>query len=139
MGGPESDLALLPSMEGLLMLAPPAGKRVHTMVMRTMQQERQDARLRKQEQDAAMQSFHQYVYAQLNTPRKDDILQRASQRISLWKQNKLCSQYYIRFWSSVVAAGDSETFKTKVLNASHRRSLGMMQNTPFSFLMREHR
>jgi hypothetical protein len=49
----------------------------------------------------------------------------------------LCSSYYIRFWSSVVKAGDSETFKAKVLNASKQRSAAMMQNTPFSFLMRE--
>lgn len=115
------------------------GELAPTTVTQMMQLERQDARLRKQEQDAEMQSFHQYVYAQLSTPRKDDILQRAAQRISLWKQNKLCSRYYIRFWSSVVEAGDGETFKAKVLNASRRRSIGMMQNTPFSFLMRERR
>ena len=55
----------------------------------------------------------------------------------LWQDNKLCSSYYIRFWSSVVKAGDSETFKAKVLAASKRQSAAMMQNTPFSFLMRE--
>ena len=64
-------------------------------------------------------------------------LQRAAQRIQLWQDNKLCSSYYIRFWSSVVKAGDSETFKAKVLAASKRQSAAMMQNTPFSFLMRE--
>ncbi len=102
-----------------------------------MQMEQQKARKEKLAHDAGMQSFHDYVYAQLNTARRDEILQRAAQRIGLWRQDKLCSSYYIRFWSSVVAAGDSETFRTKVLNASKRKSIGMMQNTPFSFLMRE--
>lgn len=63
----------------------------------------------------------------------------ARQRITLWKKEQLCSDYCIRFWSSVVASGDSATFKAKVLDASQRRSTGMMQNTPFSFLMREQR
>jgi len=113
-----------------------AGKHFHQMVG-VMQVEQKQARQLKLAHDAGMQSFHDYVYAQLQTPRRDEILQRAAQRISLWKQNKLCSSYYIRFWSAVVAAGDSETFKAKVLNASKRRSVAMMQNTPFSFLMRE--
>jgi hypothetical protein len=97
------------------------------------------ARQRKQAQDEALRTFHGYVYEQLNTPRKEDILGRARQRITLWKKEQLCSDYYIRFWSSVVASGDSATFKAKVLDASQRRSTGMMQNTPFSFLMREQR
>lgn len=102
-----------------------------------MQLDQKTARSEKLEHDAGLQSFHDYVCAQLDTPRRDEILQRAAQRIGLWKQNKLCSSYYIRFWSAVVAAGDSETFRAKVLNASKRKSTGMMQNTPFSFLMRE--
>ena len=102
-----------------------------------MQVEQKQARRNKLDQDEAHQSFHGYAYAQLNSPRKDEILQRAAQRIQLWQRDKLCSSYYIRFWSSVVKAGDSETFKAKVLGASKRRSAAMMQNTPFSFLMRE--
>ena len=102
-----------------------------------MRVEQEQARRDKLDHDQALQSFHGYVYAQLNTPRKDEILQRAAQRIQLWQRDKLCSSYYIRFWSSVVKAGDSETFKVKVLGASKRRSAAMMQNTPFSFLMRE--
>ncbi len=97
----------------------------------------QQARNEKQDHDAKLQSFHGYVYDQLQSPRKDEILQRAAQRIQLWQRNKLCSNYYIRFWSSVVKAGDSETFRAKVLEASKRRSTAMMQNTPFSFLMQE--
>ena len=102
-----------------------------------MQAERKQARREKLAHDEALQSFHGYVYAQLNSPRKDEILRRAAQRIQLWHDNKLCSSYYIRFWSSVVKSGDNEAFKAKVLNASKRRSAAMMQNTPFSFLMRE--
>jgi hypothetical protein len=102
-----------------------------------MQVEHKQARQDKLAHDKALQSFHDYVYAQLNSPRKDEILQRAAQRIQLWQDQKLCSSYYIRFWTSVVRAGDSDTFKTKVLGASKRRSAAMMQNTPFSFLMRE--
>lgn len=82
-------------------------------------------------------SFHAYVYEQLQSPRKEEILQRAAQRIDLWRRNKLCSSYYIRFWSAVVESGDSEVFRAKVLGASRRRAAAMMQNTPFSFLMRE--
>lgn len=96
------------------------------------------ARKSKLDQDADLQAFHGYVCAQLESPRKDEILQRAAQRIRLWQTQKLCSDYYIRFWSSVVKAGDVETFRAKVLNASSKRSVAMMQNTPFSFLMREH-
>ncbi len=102
-----------------------------------MRVEQQQARHDKQDHDEALQSFHGYVYAQLQSSRKDEILQRAADRIQLWQRNKLCSSYYIRFWRSVVNAGDSETFKAKVLDASKRRSAAMMQNTPFSFLMRE--
>lgn len=102
-----------------------------------MRVEVKQARRDKQDHDEALQSFHGYVYAQLNSPRKDEILQRAAQRIQLWQRDKLCSSYYIRFWSSVVKAGDSETFKAKVLDVSKQRSAAMMQNTPFSFLMRE--
>ena len=102
-----------------------------------MRVEQEQARRDKQDHDEALESFHGYVYAQLNSPRRDEILQRAAQRIQLWQRDKLCSSYYIRFWSSVVKAGDSETFKAKVLGASKRRSAAMMQNTPFSFLMRE--
>ncbi|WP_290904205.1 hypothetical protein [Aquabacterium sp.] len=102
-----------------------------------MQVEQQQARLDKLAHDEEIRSFHGYVYAQLQSPRKDEILRRAAERIDLWQRNKLCSSYYIRFWSSVVKAGDSETFKAKVLNAPKRRADAMMQNTPFSFLMRE--
>ena len=102
-----------------------------------MRVEQEQARHEKLAHDEQLQSFHEFVYAQLNSPRKNEILQRAAQRIQLWQDNKLCSSYYIRFWSSVVKAGDSETFKAKVLAASKRQSAAMMQNTPFSFLMRE--
>lgn len=102
-----------------------------------MQAQKLKARQNKREQDASLRTFHGYVYAQLKTARKDEILQRARERIGLWKKGKLCSDYYIRFWSAVVASGDSDTFKQRVLDASERRALGMMQNTPFSFLMRE--
>ncbi len=102
-----------------------------------MQVDQKQARHEKLDHDEQLQSFHAYVYAQLQSPRKDEILRRAAQRVQLWRDNKLCSAYYIRFWSSVVQAGDSDTFKTKVLDASKRRSAAMMQNTPFSFLMRE--
>ena len=95
------------------------------------------ARQHKQAQDAALRTFHCYVYEQLQSERKEEILRRARERIGLWKKGKLCSNYYIRFWSGVVASADSDIFKQKVLDASERRALGMMQNTPFSFLMRE--
>lgn len=65
-----------------------------------------------------MQAFHGYVYEQLNSPHREDILRQADPRIRLWRQNKLCSSYYIRFWSYVVKAGDSAFFKAKVLDAS---------------------
>lgn len=102
-----------------------------------MSVEQQRARHDKRDHDEALQSFHGYVYAQLNSSRKDEILRRAAERIALWQRNKLCSSYYIRFWSSVVKAGDSATFKAKVLEAPANRASAMMQNTPFSFLMRE--
>ena len=97
------------------------------------------ARQEKRALDAALRSFHAYVYEQLQSERKDEILRRASERIGLWKKGRLCSNYYIRFWSGVVVSGDSQVFKQKVMDASERRALGMMQNTPFSFLMQEHR
>lgn len=95
------------------------------------------ARQDKQAQDAALRALHRYVYEQLQSHRRDEILEHARQRIGLWKKGRLCSDYYIRFWSGVVTPGDSAVFKQKVLDASERRTLGMMQNTPFSFLMRE--
>jgi hypothetical protein len=92
----------------------------------------------KQAQDAKLQAFHGYVHEQLNSPRREDILRQANQRIRLWQQNKLCSSYYIRFWSSVVKARDSAFFKAKVLDASDQRAVAMRQNTPFSFLLKEY-
>lgn len=97
------------------------------------------ARQDKRSQDESLRAFHRYVYQRLQSEHKDEILQRARERIGLWKRGKLCSDYYIRFWSGVVSSGDSDVFKQKVLEASERRALGMMQNTPFSFLMREFR
>lgn len=102
-----------------------------------MQAQKLKARQDKLAQDASLRTFHGYVYEQLQSDRRDEILQHARARIGLWKKGKLCSTYYIRFWSGVVASGDSDTFKQRVLDASGRRALGMMQNTPFSFLMRE--
>lgn len=102
-----------------------------------MQAQKLKARQEKLAQDASLRTFHGYVYEQLRSDRRDEILQHARARIGLWKKGKLCSSYYIRFWSGVVASGDSDTFKQRVLDASGRRALGMMQNTPFSFLMRE--
>lgn len=102
-----------------------------------MQSQQTDARLAKQAHDLALRGLHGYVYQQLSTERKDELLQRARERIALWRREQLCSRYYIRFWSSVVNSGDCEVFKAKVLQASERRSTGMMQNTPFSFLLRE--
>lgn len=97
------------------------------------------ARQDKRAQDAGLRAFHGYVYVQLQSDRKDEILQHARERIGLWKKGRLCSDYYIRFWSGVVASGDSQVFRQRVMEASERRALGMMQNTPFSFLMREFR
>ena len=102
-----------------------------------MQAQNIQARQGKSAQDAALRDLHRYVFEQLQSDRKDEILQHARQRIGLWKQGRLCSDYYIRFWSGVVSSGDSATYKQKVLEASERRTLGMMQNTPFSFLLRE--
>ena len=76
-----------------------------------MRVEQEQARHEKLAHDEQLQSFHEYVYAQLNSPRKNEILQRAAQRIQLWQANKLCSSYYIRFWSSVVKAGDSACWR----------------------------
>ena len=97
------------------------------------------ARQDKLQQDADLRAFHGYVHAQLKSDRRNEILQLAQRRIGLWKKGKLCSDAYIRFWSGVVAAGDSEVFKERVLDAPARRATGLMQNTPFSFLMREFR
>lgn len=80
----------------------------------------------KQAQDAKLQAFHGYVYEQLNSPRREDILRQADQRIKL------------RFWSSVVKAGDSAFFKAKVLDAHDQHVVAMRQNTPFSFLLKEY-
>lgn len=96
-------------------------------------------RQEKLQQDVALRAFHGYVHEQLQSDRKDEILRHAQQRIGLWKKGNLCSAYYIRFWSAVVASGDSAVFKSRVLDASARRATGLMQNTPFSFLMREFR
>ncbi|MBL8369985.1 MAG: hypothetical protein JNK28_01195 [Burkholderiaceae bacterium] len=51
-----------------------------------------------------MRRFHGYVHEQLQSDRPDEILQHARARIGLWKTGKLCSSYYIRFCSGVVAA-----------------------------------
>lgn len=50
-----------------------------------MQVEQQQARQEQQEHDDQLQSFHGYVYTQLQSPRKDEILRRAAGRIKLWQ------------------------------------------------------
>ena len=52
-----------------------------------MQVEQQQARQEQQEHDDQLQSFHGYVYTQLQSPRKDEILRRAADRIKLWLVN----------------------------------------------------
>lgn len=104
-----------------------------------MNAQMEQARKDKIAHDANMLALHDYVYQQLTGPRKTEILAHAQKRIRLWKKDKLCSNYYIRFWSRVVTSGDCDVFKSMVLDASRRKSIGMMQNTPFSFLLREQR
>lgn len=102
-----------------------------------MNAQMEQARKDKQAHDIRMLALHEYVYQQLETSRKTEILAHAQRRIGLWKKDKLCSDYYIRFWSRVVASGDCGVFKSMVLDASKRKTIGMMQNTPFSFLLRD--
>lgn len=70
----------------------------------TMQAQKLKARQDKLARDALLRRFHGYVHEQLQSDRRDEILQQARARIGLWKTGKLCSSYYIRFWSGVVAA-----------------------------------
>ena len=69
-----------------------------------MQAPNMQARQGKQAQDEALRIPCTAMCTSSCSPdRKDEILQHARQRIGLWKQGRLCSDYYIRFWSGVVS------------------------------------
>lgn len=82
----------------------------------TMQAQKLKARKDKLARDALLRRFHGYVHEQLQSDRPDEILQHARARIGLWKTGKLCSSYYIRFCSGVVAAARERT-------ANHKKRL----------------
>lgn len=95
----------------------------------------EQAVFKKREQDIALRAFHAEVCELLEGERRDELVKKAQERVDLWATRKLCSTYFIKHWASVLAANDTERFRSVVLDPKSKHSLGLMQNTPFSFLM----
>lgn len=83
-----------------------------------------------------MLAFHQKVYEQLKSPQKQNIEKRALSRVYLWKEQNLCSKYYIDSWLSILGNGIDE-YQQRVLSKDSKESVALMQNSPFSFLMKK--
>lgn len=98
---------------------------------------RQKALEQKLQDDRDLRMFHARVGELLEGERRPELIQRAKRRVSMWEERRLCSSYYINQWSALLTAYSTEKFREVILSPSSSRSLALMQNSPFSFLMRE--
>lgn len=98
--------------------------------------ERTKALAEKAERDMGLLSFHQKVYELLSLEDGDGIKAEALNKVELWKKDNLCIRYYIETWEAIIKNGLA-MFHEKILSSESRESLALMQNSPFSFLMRE--
>jgi hypothetical protein len=89
----------------------------------------------KQERDSRLLAFHQKVYDLLQSERSSEILEKAKERVALWKAQRLCHSDYINAWSQMI--GNLDEFKAKALEDVSDNGVALRQNTPFSFLMKE--
>jgi hypothetical protein len=96
-----------------------------------------EARRQKQAQDLALRDFHAKVCELLESERRQELLRKAQERIRLWETRKLCSSYFIRHWTAVLSSQSTDKFKSLILDPNSKHALGLMQNTPFSFLISE--
>jgi hypothetical protein len=89
----------------------------------------------KQERDLHLLAFHHKVYVLLQSERSSEILEKAQERIALWKNQRLCHVDYIETWESMIDHLDE--FKARALDDLSDNGVALRQNTPFSFLMKE--
>lgn len=81
--------------------------------------------------------FHVFVYSKMNSDETGKVISKAMERIALWEKDNLCSKYYINSWRNILSKSDINVFKSVILDNSSGKSSALMQNTPFSFLIRE--
>lgn len=79
--------------------------------------------------------FHKYVLEQINSGRRSEIIKIANKRIDLWENNSLCSIFYIEKWRELVL-GSSEEMWNELIENKSGNALALMQNSPFSSLIR---
>lgn len=100
-------------------------------------EELKTARSSKREQDVRLLAFHQKVFHLLKSPSASEILSKAVGRINLWRDQNLCSDYFISAWTSILSSKEFEEFEKRILDPNSKESLALIQNSPLSFLMRE--
>lgn len=79
--------------------------------------------------------LHRYVLVLLSFDRRDSVLSQASERICVWEEHRLCSQFYIDSWRRLIHSGLSSMEREVCGDAPQARALA--QNSPFSFLLKE--
>lgn len=100
-------------------------------------EELKTARSIKREQDLRLLAFHQKIFPLLKSPSSSEILLKAASRINLWREQNLCSDYFISAWTSILSSRELEEFEKRILDPNSKESLALIQNSPLSFLMRD--
>ena len=91
-----------------------------------LNQEYRRAREEKEAADKLRLEKHIAIYNKLANGEGNELLEFAQKRISLWRENKTCSEYYIETWER--ALKDLSFFESEILKPA---SGHLLQNTPF--------
>ncbi len=84
-----------------------------------------------QERALGLLAFHKKIK---NNVHDTAIKEKALHKIALWRSEKLCSKWYADTWEDIILGGP-EVYSARILNGGSDAN-ALMQNTPFSFLMR---
>ena len=95
------------------------------------------ARSSKREQDLRLLAFLQKIFLLLKSPSSSEILLKAVGRINLWREQNLCSDYFISAWTSILSSRELVEFEKRILDPNSKESLALIQKSPLSFLMRD--
>ena len=98
--------------------------------------EREVELIKQKQKEALRLDFHKFVLSLLQTERKNEILEKANKRVSLWKNNNLCSYFYIEKWD-IILNDNLNLFELEIIKNNSNNALALMQNSPFSFLIKE--
>lgn len=84
------------------------------------------ARQEKEELDLIRLEKHRKIFSLLKEEGSKESLEKAFERINLWKKNQTCSDYYVEEWTKIL--NDLSLFEKIVLDPKNHH---LRQNTPF--------